>query len=407
MKLRARFDRPLFGPNGGRRYLWIQLEAPRRTAQTERAPLDVALVLDRSGSMGGAKIALAKKAASGAVQVLRETDTCALVAYDDVVETPVRAGRVDSDQRSLIGRALTAIDARGGTDLFGGWVAGAEQVSSVDAARVRRVLLLTDGLANHGLTDPAQIQNHVRELNRRGVGTTTFGVGADFDEYLLTGMAESGGGHFYFIEKPEQIPDFLASELGELAAIICRNVRLGVQVQGGAVLTCLNDIPMSDGRYELGDMSESAVVDVLFAVDIAPAAIGPLQLRVDVSWTDAETQAASGTADVLRLPQGSDKEVDAAAVDAETVRNVVRTRAAVVRYRSLDLNRKGQFREASASVKEALAELRELAASSPEAAEEVARLEALSEDLSAPVDALSRKQMAYDSYRTRRSRESW
>src|SRR5439155_13018578 len=131
-----------------------------------------------------------------------------LVAHDDESVPFEPCGRVDGYRRKRLREAIAQLRARGSTNLFGGWVAGAEELSRLEEARVRRVLLMADGLANVGVTDRAEILHHVRELAARGVSTTAFGVGLDFDEVLVSGMAEAGNGHFYYIERPEQIPDF-------------------------------------------------------------------------------------------------------------------------------------------------------------------------------------------------------
>lgn len=403
MKISARIDRAIFGPGGGRRYLWVQLEAPRRAVLGARQPLDIALVLDRSGSMGGQKIALARQAAKGAAQLLRETDRCALVAYDEEVLTSVPTGAVDTTQRSLLNRALDALDARGSTDLFGGWAAGAEQVSADEPGRIRRVLLLTDGLANVGVTDPSVIRGHVRELNVRGVGTSTFGVGADFDEVLVGGMAEAGGGHFYFIEHPQQIPDYLASELGDLLTVIARSVQMSVQVSGGATVQCLNDLPIQDGRYQLGDLSEAAVVDLLFSLDIAPGNSGPITLQADIIWLDAESQQERRASAESGLAFATDEAAAAATPDADAVRHVVRVRGARIREQALVHNRSGDFQKAKGIVDKEMAELRAMAVAVPAAQADVDKLEDL-QHLGDEMTLMEQKRAYSASYQTRRSR---
>lgn len=403
MKISARIDRAIFGPGGGRRYLWVQLEAPRRAVHGARQPLDIALVLDRSGSMGGQKISLARQAAKGAAQLLRETDRCALVGYDEEVLTAVPAGAVDTAQRSRLNRALDALDARGSTDLFGGWAAGAEQVSADAPGRIRRVLLLTDGLANVGVTDPGVIRGHVRELNVRGVGTSTFGVGADFDEVLVGGMAEAGGGHFYFIEHPEQIPDYLASELGDLLTVIARSVHVSVQVSGNTTVQCLNDLPIQDGRYQLGDFSEAAVVDLLFSLDIAPGGSGPISLQVNLSWLEADSQQQRRASAESGMAFASDEDAAAAEPDADAVRHAVRVRGARIREQALVHNRLHDYQKAKNMVDEEVAELRAMAASVPAAQADIDDLKDL-EHLGEEMTMMEQKRAHFSSYQARRSR---
>jgi hypothetical protein len=93
---------------------------------------------------------------------------------------------------------------------------------------VNRCLLLTDGLANVGITDPAQLAHHAAELRARGVSTSTFGVGNDFDERLLQELADAGGGHFYYIADAPQIRDAITSEVGETLEVVARDVTLEI-----------------------------------------------------------------------------------------------------------------------------------------------------------------------------------
>ena len=115
------------------------------------------------------------------------------------------------------------------TDLSGGWLRGCELVASqLMELGVNRTLLLTDGLANRGITTLKELEHHAAELRKRGVSTSTFGVGDNFNEVLLQAMAQAGGGQFYDIAAPQQIRDQIESEVGETLEIVARNVTLDV-----------------------------------------------------------------------------------------------------------------------------------------------------------------------------------
>jgi Ca-activated chloride channel family protein len=193
----ARWDRELVAATGGEAALLIRVVAPPAIKEANgngRAPIDVAFVLDRSGSMAGDKLALVKEAVQLAVRQLTEADRAALVIYDNQVQTLTHLTSMTERGRAAVQLALRHVESGGSTNLGEGWLTGCRELSdqmSNGPVRLRRSLLLTDGLANVGMTDPAELTHHAQELRRRGVGTTTLGVGLDFDEDLLSGMAEA------------------------------------------------------------------------------------------------------------------------------------------------------------------------------------------------------------------------
>ena len=229
----------LRAPSRSTRYLVVRLAAPD-ARRSGRLPVNVSLVLDRSGSMGGPKIRLAKEAVGRAIATLDARDRFSVVFYDDTIDVVVPSTPATADARAAASEALQRVDARGSTNLFGGWMRGCEQVAlNADGEVVSRSLLLTDGLANVGVTDRFELETHAAELRRRGVATSTFGVGHDFDEALLEAMASAGGGNFYYIQDARQIGDFMTSELGEALEVVARDVRLEVTLPLGTQLEIL------------------------------------------------------------------------------------------------------------------------------------------------------------------------
>jgi Ca-activated chloride channel family protein len=222
------------------RFLAITITAPVRETKTDRPTVNVALVLDRSGSMAGRKIEMARKAVEHAVRLVNERDRLALICYDTEIDTLLGATAATPEAKELALSRLRQIDARGSTDLCGGWLRGANELegsagSSGTAGASGSGPAGSPGSVTRSYfcptvsrtseTDRDVLVQRASELRSRGI-TSTFGLGADFDETLMSKLAVEGGGHFYFIEQLAQIPDFFTSELGEALDIVARDAQL-------------------------------------------------------------------------------------------------------------------------------------------------------------------------------------
>lgn len=151
--INVRIDRNLIRTAGSsRRYVLVDVEAPEAPVREGRVPVNIALVIDRSGSMGRSKISLARKAAVQAVRMLRPEDRFSVVIYDDAVDVLVSSTEATPEARDAAIRLLRGVEARSGTDLSTGWLTGCEQVAAhLRQEAVGKVLLLSDGLANRGI----------------------------------------------------------------------------------------------------------------------------------------------------------------------------------------------------------------------------------------------------------------
>src|SRR5262249_40391782 len=141
---------------------------------------------------------------------------------------------------------IERLHARGTTDLAGGWLTGCQEIAEhLDAEQITRCLLVTDGLANRGITDPATLCTHAAELRARGITTSTFGIGHDFDEVRLSAMAEAGGGTFRLIRTAEEIPTLIRQELQEGFDVIAPQSVLEVRTPPEVSVSSLNDFPVA------------------------------------------------------------------------------------------------------------------------------------------------------------------
>jgi Ca-activated chloride channel family protein len=277
---------------------------PQRGQETPGRPaLNLGLVLDHSGSMAGAKkMDYARQAAVYAVQQLLAEDRVSITIFDDTVKVIAPAAPAVDKQRliSLINR----VEPAGSTALHAGWQAGANQVREQRlAGGLNRVLLLTDGLANVGETNADNIATDVKRLAVEGIGTTTMGVGADYNEDLLEAMARSGDGNYYYIESPRQLADFFQTELHGLMATVGRGVLLGVEPQSGVeVLAVLNDLDRDpSGRLMLPNLIVGLPVQVVLRLHVPPQQGSADLCGFRLTWLDDQRGEQFRTA-TLRLP---------------------------------------------------------------------------------------------------------
>ncbi len=233
----------------------------------DRPRIGVAFVIDRSGSMGGDRLEAARLAAARGVQRFHPNDVVSAVAFDDeVVEVapPAAAG----EHTGLVD-ALMALDSGGLTNLSGGWMRGRHHMDSArrmlgDLAGIsRRVVLLTDGHANVGITDRDTLLELARTARKNGITTTTIGVGDGYDDDLLRAMADAGGGNAWYVERPDQAHDVLGEELGNLLSVAAQGLTVTITVSE-AVSTvldhsswpCSSPSPLTM-RFDLGDLYAS------------------------------------------------------------------------------------------------------------------------------------------------------
>ena len=250
---------------------------------TKRSPLNLSIVLDRSGSMGGVKMVHAREAAMYCVDQMLPTDRLSVVIFDDHIDTlfPSEPVTNKKSMKDLIAR----IEARGSTALHEAWVRGGLTISDQLLERgINRVLLITDGQANIGITSTDEIVSQSLQLFQRGISTSTIGIGSDFNEDLLMPMAQSGGGNAWHVAEPDDMQRIFQVELDGLVAQYAHTASLSlIPADGIRIVEILNDFELTEtGRYRLPNLQAGSSLDIIVQLKLGAQAVGSALRLLDL-----------------------------------------------------------------------------------------------------------------------------
>jgi Ca-activated chloride channel family protein len=338
----------------------VRVQAPAAPqAAAERSPFNLAIVLDRSGSMEGQPLHEAKRCAGMIADRLDAKDRAALVIYDHDVEVLVPA--TPMADKAAFRTAIASVHSRGWTNLHGGWLKGAELMAAVThAGAITRILLLSDGQANKGVTDADIIARQCAELAAVGVTTSTYGLGRNFNEDLMIRMASAGHGNSYYGETAEDLMDPFAEEFDLLAALCARQIHLHADFPGPVTMAVLNKFNRNaDGGHRMPDLAyegESwAVIRLTVprtragAGDGAPVALG----AVAVSYLDLDGKLQKLAPVTVSLPSLLPVAFGAVAEDPVVTQRVRELEAANIQDRAERAARAGDWPEVRRLLREA------------------------------------------------------
>lgn len=234
-----------------------------------RTPLNLCLVIDRSGSMEGEPLDYVKRACGYVIDLLSPDDILSIVTFEETVDVLMPPGRILDKQ--LVKDYINRIVPGNTTNLYDGLALGAQQIlnSHIDG-RVERLVVFTDGDPTTGIKDYTSLVNHVGDIKSRGITSTFLGFGYEFNEELLAGMAKRGGGNYYFIQRPELIPEVFRAELEKLMTVAARNLSLTLKTARWVNLRQVYGHDIQPGTREatiaLADVEKGTELDV--AVDL-------------------------------------------------------------------------------------------------------------------------------------------
>lgn len=369
--------------------------APLAPASIQRQPVAIAVVIDRSGSMAGLKLQAACKAAQQLANQLTADDLLSVISFDHQVQMVVPLGAPSE----LTSSSINQIRAGGQTALFDGWRLGMEAL--LEAKEInghqKRILLLTDGQANVGLRRCSEIAPLVGQAAENGISTSCIGLGDDYEERLLTAMAEAGSGNLVHLTSPQQLEAIFRAELEGLNLTIGRNLQMRVQLAQGVKLKQIYNLiePSLNGWIPLGSIQLGLTPSLAIQLVIDPTMQTKQDLydllTVEAKWINMENNIENMRA-VLRLPVIENQWWDHQPRDPDVDREVLLQKAAQQRRQAMEGIDQGDILSSSNSIKTALYSLAK-EQNTPEIERERQLLDELLELISTDKHSLARKVM--------------
>lgn len=396
----------------GPREVIVQVEIEGRKADdARRSAMNLAIVLDRSGSMEGAKIEKARQAAAMAVDKLNDDDFFSLVTYDSETNVLIEPQRVGNrDNREELKARIHRIQPGGSTALRSGVVLGAKQVrQKFEKERVNRVILLSDGIANVGPSRPSDLASLGRELRSDGISVSTVGLGDDYNEDLMTALAEASNANYYYVKDAEKLPGIFAEELGASRSLLARSIMIRISAPQGVRLKEIIGRPEIECRDRVAEIkmpelfgSEKRRFLVRCVVEENVAAEKIAAAEVELNYANVQGAPAPAQREAANVAFTDDRKKSEDSIQAEVARehSVVQNR--IAKEAAVKLADEGKAKDAAAVLRKQ-AQMNAAAPPAvqvPQVLEENKRLEAAASEIDARggLEKARRKSMQFENY---------
>lgn len=366
IKIDARLDRPVIHANQtGKVVVQIEILPDEIISRVDRAPVNLGLVLDRSGSMRGEKMDRAIDAARLAVAQLGPQDIISVVIYDNEIETIAPAGKAANEYRESIRRELAKVTARGNTAIYGGLTQAAAELRKFGKeGYVNRLILLSDGLANQGPSAPSDFERLANAFANEDFIVSTVGLGMDFNEDIMTTLAAAGQGNTYFVETAADLPRIFERELGDALNVAATDVEITVRGREG--------IRVVRGIGREAELDENRVARLripqvyggwdklaLLELEVPPGKAGESRELIDIEVAYRVVGSDEVSKQVLVVPvtfsEAREKIVEA--VQEDVVVNVASNRVAESKAQAIAFADKGDTDRASEVMRAAASDL--------------------------------------------------
>ena len=318
---------------------------------TERPPLNLALVVDRSGSMSGDRIEKAREAAIMAVEVLGENDTLSIIAYDSGVDVIVPATKI-KNKKEIIQKINKQLTPRGATALFAGLSKGIGEASkNLDPNKVNRIILLSDGQANVGPTSTKELSELAKIAAQKGIAVSTFGIGNDYNEDLMTAISNYSDGNHAYVANVQDLELIMEKEFKDSMSVAAQNFEIIIELKEGAKPIRLlgRDGEIRDNKITVNMNQVYANQEKHVLLELEPMAGSldeeKLLANVDVRYTNAVTKQAQEYKMPVNISYTDSQEFVADSVQEDVLVESIVQKIAMDQEKAAELIQEGKFEE--------------------------------------------------------------
>jgi len=352
VELRAELGSPII--EAGKKqttFLKIALTGFKLDDREDRTPANIAIVLDKSGSMRGGKLENAKKAARMAVDLLNENDIISIISYDSTVNVLVPATKVSD--KAAIHAAIDRMRSNGNTALFAGVSKGAAEIRKfLSKDRVNRVILLSDGQANVGPSSATELGDLGASLSKDGITVTTIGLGTGYNEDLMANLAGFSDGNHAFVENAEDLAKIFKYEFGDVLSVVAQNVEIKIKLNNNIrpirILGRDGTILGQTVKTNMNQLYSEQEKFVLLEVEVPAGKARQEIFLADVSviYQNMQSNKQDQLADNMKLAYSESREAVRRSVNKAVVTSATRQVVNETSKKALRLRDKGKFKEA-------------------------------------------------------------
>ena len=351
-------------------YLKVSLSG-QNVDSKKRVPINLAIVIDKSGSMSGQRIEKAREAAILAVNMLNENDTLSIVAYDSEARVIVPATKVDNKLR-IIGLINENIYAEGGTALFAGLSKGIKQVENqLTKDKVNRIILLSDGQANIGPSSVDELSQLAIIAAKKNIAITTLGIGSDYNELLMSSIASYSDGNHVFVNNSADLENVFVHEFTDLMSAIAQDVVITIQLKNGVKPVRLlgrdGVIKGNEITVKMNQLFSNQEKYVLLEVIPDKGKVGQEKTlaQVDLKYDNLLENKTENETQEVRISYTKDKKMVDDAIHHDVVVETELQKVALENEKALELYNQGKRDEAQQLLRENGEALKAISAQSP------------------------------------------